>query len=373
MPETETLTGEITAIDGRCVGTDAERRAAVLLHERLDTPDRPARLQAIRVHPRFGLAHALHAALAVVGSVVAVSAATVGAALVLVATALAFLDALGIAHLLRRPLATRASQNVESLEQSDKPGVLVIAAAYDSPRESGSLALATRLLRDPQLAMVVAMLVLLVCCALRVAGVEGTAVTAVQFAPTVLLILLIPALVDVELSGAGPDPAGAAAAATAVRLGRELTGQLEHFAVWVVLTGANQPSALGMRAWLRAHRAELERERTAVVAIGPLGDGPVHYSRREGAVAPLRSHTDLVRLSRQVAEDASDADAAGSYVARESTNAARAMSRRLPAITVSTAGAAPGGADAIERVTAFTSELAERLDAEVGPSLPPRP
>ena len=227
----------------------------------------------------------------------AVSAPAPGAALVLVAALLTLLDALGFAHLLRRPLGTRASQNVESREESDKPGVLVIAAGYDSPRESGALALATRVLRDPYLAMVLAMLVLLACCALRVAGVDGTALTVAQFVPTVLLILLTPALVDVELSGSGPDPAGAAAAAAALRAGEELAGRLDHFAVWVVLTGANQPSALGMRAWLRRHRDELDRESTAVVAIGPLGDGPVHHSRREGAVVPQRSHTDLVRLS----------------------------------------------------------------------------
>ena len=102
--------------------------------------------------------------------------------------------------------------------------------------------------------MALSMLVILVSCGLRLAGVEGTAVTAVQFVPTVLLILLIPALVDVELSTAGSDAAGAAAAAAAVRVGDELAGRLDHFAVRVVLTGANQPSALGMRAWLRRHR-----------------------------------------------------------------------------------------------------------------------
>ena len=146
---------------------------------------------------------------------------------------------------------------MESREESDKPGVLVIAAAYDSPRESGALALATRLLRDPYLAMVLSMLVILACCALRLAEIDGTAVTVAQFLPTVLLIVLLPALVDVELSGAGSDAAGAAAAATAVRVAGDLAGRLDHFAVWVVLTGANQPSALGMRAWLRRHRLRL--------------------------------------------------------------------------------------------------------------------
>jgi len=365
-------TDELTAIAGRCVGTDAERRAAVALRARLDTSGRPAELQALRVHPRFGLAHAAHATLAVVGSVVAVTAPAPGAALVLAAALLTLLDGLGYLHLLRRPLGTRASQNVEAREESDKPGVLVIAAAYDSPRESGALALATRLLRDPYLAMALSMLVILVCCALRLAEIDGTAVTVAQFLPTVLLILLLPALVDVELSGAGSDAAGAAAAATAVRMAGDLEGRLDHFAVWVVLTGANQPSALGMRAWLRRHRNELDRERTAVIAIGPVGDGAVHWSRREGAIAPQRSHGDLVRLSREVAEDAGDSDGARGYVAREVTNASRAMARRLPAITVATAGASPGGPEAIERLAGFVGELAGRLDAEVGPSLPDR-
>ena len=207
------------------------------------------------MHPRFGLAHTLHALLAVVGSIVSVSSPAPGAALVLAALLLTLLDALGYLHLLRRPLGTRASQNVVWREEADKPGVLVIAAGYDSPRESGALALAARLLRDPYLAMALSMLVILVSCGLRLAGVDGTAVTAVQFVPTVLLILLIPALVDVELSTAGSDAAGAAAAAAAVRVGDELAGRLDHFAVRVVLTGANQPSALGMRAWLRRHRA----------------------------------------------------------------------------------------------------------------------
>ncbi len=79
----------------------------------------------------------------------AVSAPAPGAALVLAATLLTLLDGLGYLHLLRRPLGTRASQNVESREEADKPGVLVIAAGYDSPRESGALALATRAAARP--------------------------------------------------------------------------------------------------------------------------------------------------------------------------------------------------------------------------------
>jgi len=365
--ETETL----TATPGRVAGSDAERRAAVQLRQSLEHSGRPAELQPFFIHQRFGLALAVYALIAIAGSVMAVSTPSVGSALVLAAALLTALDVTGLFAPVRRLFGRRASQNVVSREEGDKPGVLVLAAGYDSPRESGGLRVATRLLRDPWLAMVVAMLVLVVCCALRLAGIEATALTAAQFVPTVALILLGPPLIDIELSGAGADAAGAAAAATAVRLAADLDGQLEHFELRVVLTGANQPFALGMSAWLRANRKRLSRETTAVVAIGPSGAGPVHYTRREGPLLPQRCHRDLLRIAGEVAEDASGEGAvvAPPFVSREPSNASRALARRLPAITVSTAGAEPADAEALERLHAFTRELVERLDAEVGPSL----
>lgn len=356
---------------GRCAGTDAERRAAGHLRNQLTDMGREADLQSIRVWPRFGVAHALHALLAVVGSVVAVSTPAPGSALVLLAALLTFLDAAGYLRVVRAMLGGRASQNVESREHTDKPGVLVVAAGYDSPRESGALGLSTRLLRDPWLAMTAFMLVILVCGAVRLAGIDSIVVTAVQFVPTVLLILIIPALIDVHLSGAGEDRAGAGAVVTTLRLAEDLGGQLEHFDLWVVLTGANQPFALGMAAWLRQRRKELDRQRTAVVSIGAAGSGPVRYTRREGPIFSQRSHRNLVRLSREVAEDAAGQDASEvrAYVSREPSNAARAISRGLPSITLSTAGREAADDDALDRLHAFAREVIERLDAEVGPSL----
>lgn len=365
--ETETLAG----YTGRVAGTDAERRAAVYLRGRLADVGRDAETEPIFVSTRFGLAHATHAVIAIAGSVTSVGAAAPGAAVVLAAALLTFLDVLGWFTPVRRLYGRRASQNVVSYEGGDKPGVLVLAAAYDSPRESGGLRTITRVLRDPWLAMLLAMLVILACCALRVAGVDSIAVTAVQFVPTVLLILLTPPLVDIELSGAGSDPAGAAAAATVLRLADELQGSLSHFDLWVVFTGTNQPFALGMRAWIRANRMDLARETTAVVSVSAAGSGPVHYTRREGPLAPQRCHRDLLRIGAEVAEDAAtDGDSVPfSFVSREPSNTSRALSRRLPAITVSTAGSEPADAAALDRLHGFTRELIERLDAEVGPAL----
>lgn len=367
MAGTVDQTDTLTAYPGRSAGSDAERRAAVHLEHALTALGRDAEVQPAFVHPRFGLAHAVHAVVAVGGSVTAVSAPAPGAAIVLLAAVLTVLDASGTLPLVRRLFGRRASQNVESRAGSDKPGTLIVTAAYDAPRESGALALATRLLRDPWLAMVASMLVILACCAARLAGVDATALTAVQFVPTVLLILLVPALVDVELSPAGDHPAGAAAVAVALGLAEDLDRRLEHFDVWVVLTGATQPFAAGMGSWLRRRRKALDRERTAVLAVGPAGAGPVRFTRREGPLLAARCHRDLLRLGKEVAED-SGADAP-TWVSRAPSATARALARRLPAVTVSTGGQDPAGGADMARLQGFCRELAERLDAEVGPSL----
>lgn len=368
-----TLLDEATALAADttgAAGTDAERRGAVRLRERLTSLGRDAAIQAISVRPRFGLAHATHALVATVGSVVAASSPALGTALVGAAAVSAFLDVGGLLHVVRRLTGTRASQNVESLEDEGKPGTLILVAGYDAPRASGAFARAQRMLRDPWLAMLGAMLVILACCVLRLVGIESQPLTAVQFVPTVLLILLTAALVDIELAEAGESAPRAGAVATALRLSEEL--ELDHFDVWVVLTGAEQPFALGMGGWLRRRRGALDRESTAVLHLDSVGDGPVRYTRRVGPLVPLRCHRDLVRLCEEIAEDDADGDvyAAGSRVDRRPTNAAAAIARGLPAITVGCEGPGAPSAEALERAHGFCAELARRLDAEVGPALP---
>lgn len=362
-------TAALAAYSGRAAGTDAERRAAVHLRDRLEEAGHEPALQPINVRPRFGLAHAAHIVIAIVGSVVAASEPALGAALVGVAAVSAFLDITGILHLVRRATGKRASQNVDAADDDGKPGTLILVASYDAPRVSRVWDQTQRLLRDPWLVMLLAMLVVLACCVARIAGVDSKALTAVQFVPTVLLILLVLPVVDVELGRPGDDPAGAAAAATVLRLADEL--ELEHFDVQVVFTGASQPFALGMRAWLRAHRKELDRAATAVLHVDSVGDGPVRYARRVGPLLPLRCHRDLLRLCAEIAEDDGDDGtyAAAPRVDRRPIDAAAAIARGLPGISVACVGPGEPSEEALERVHGFCAELARRLDAEVGPDL----
>lgn len=362
-------TAALAAHSGRAAGTDAERRAAVHLGDRLASTGREATIQPISVRPRFGLAHTIHLLVAIVGSVVAASSPALGTALVGAATVSALLDVTGVLHVTRRLTGKRASQNVDSPEDDGKSGTLLLVAGYDAPRESRVFERAQRILRDPWLAMLAAMLTILVCCALRIAGIESQALTAVQFVPTALLIFLILPVADVELAEAGEDRAGAAATATVLRLADEL--KLEHFDVQVVLTGASRPFALGMRAWLRPRRKQLDRATTAVLHVDSVGDGPVRYARRAGPLLPLRCHRDLVRLCAEIAEDDGDdgAYAAASRVDRRPTDAAAAIARGLPGISVACVGPGDPSEEALERAHGFCAELARRLDAEVGPSL----
>ena len=360
-------TAALAAYTGRAAGTDAERRASVHLRERLSSSGREAALQPTSVRPRFGLTHAIHASAGIVGSVVAAGSPALGAAIVGAATLSAFLDIAGLLHVTRRLTGTRASQNVESAAGEGKPGTLILVAAYDAPRASGAFARAERTLRDPWLALLGAMVAILICCALRVMGIDSQGLTAIQFIPTVLLILLTPALVDIELAEASEGHPRAGATATVLRLADQL--ELEHFDVWVVLTGAEQPFALGMGAWLRRRRRDLDRASTAVLHVDSVGDGPLRYSRRVGPLVPLRCHRDLVRLCEEIAEDAGE-DGALSRIDRTPNGAAAAIARGLPAVSVGCAGEAGPSEESLDKAYAFCAELARRLDAELNPELP---
>jgi hypothetical protein len=115
-------------------GSDAERRAASYLGGRLRDLGREVELEPFSAWPRWPLAYAIHAGLAVAGSVLAVDMPVAGGALVLVAVLLTLLDASGTLPTTRRLLGRRASQNVVSWGDREAPAALLLVAHYDSGR-----------------------------------------------------------------------------------------------------------------------------------------------------------------------------------------------------------------------------------------------
>lgn len=383
---------------GRAPGGDAERRAARHLERRLRDAGRAAELEPFEVWPRWPLAHLIHAAVAIVGSIVAVSAPLAGTIVLGVTAILVIGDLTGTLQLTRRLTGRRASQNVVSREGGDRPGVLLLTAHYDAGR-SGSVfndrALRRRarigrlIRRPPSLAepFLVAILAALACAGLRLAGVESGAVTALQFAATVLLIVSVPFLADIGLSDTVPGANdNASGAATVLRLAERYGGALDSFDVWVVLTGSGEAFAQGMRAFLRRHRHELPRATTVVLCVDKAGSGTVRYTRREGLLIARPNHAALLDLCEQIADEDAEAEdryGARSFVSRAISDSVPARGRGYAAVTVSCLNEldyAPhyhqGGdtaenldPEALERAFRFCSELVELIDDEIGPRL----
>jgi hypothetical protein len=310
-------------------GSDAERRAARALARDLEELGRETAVEPFEIWPRFPLAYAIHALLGIVGSVVAVSAPVPGTVLVLVALLLSFGEATGLFRLTRRLTGRRASQNVVSSEDGGKPGTLVLVAHYDTGRVPHE--------RLPA-AFFWALLALFACCAARVAGLEGTALTAVQFVPTALLLISLPLLGDIALR----DNENAAGVATVLRLAERYGDKLAYFDVDVLLTGAVRP-------FLKRHRPD--KERTVFLNVDGVG-----YTRKEGPLLRVRSHVQLVEICDEIAEDDEGTFNARGVVGRAASDGYAARMAGYPSITV---GSGFG----------FCCELIERLDAGIGPEL----
>jgi len=285
--------------------------------------------------------------------------------LVLLATLSAVGDLTGAFFLGRLPFGTRASQNVLSDEDLGKPGRLILVARYDAGR--GGALFGDRLRRWPSV-FLWSLMVILACATARLFGLDATWLTIVQFVPTVVLLAIAPLLAEVALSevGAGANR-NASGVATVLRLADRYGGELEHFDLTVVFTGAGDPLPLGMRAWLRRHSRELDPVATAVVCIEPAGHGTPHYATKEGLVFPARFHSTLTAICAEM-------ETAAPYVARRLSDAYAARIAGLPAIHVGSLGedaSAPESVDpdALARTYDFVSELIERIDEEIGPRL----
>jgi hypothetical protein len=374
----------ILGLGRRAPGSDAERRTALYLQQRLEALGRSAEVEPLAIYASWPLAYAILATAAVAASVLAIYVPLAGAALALAAALLTFLDAGMLVPTVRRLLGRRASQNVISWDGSDKPGALVLVAHCDagraglahSDRSARRKAALSGLIHRPiggLQPLFWAQVGVLACSLLRVVGLDGTAVSVVQFVPTIALIVAVALLLDIALAGtrAGEND-NASGCVLALRLAERYGGEsLRNFDVHVLFTGAQKAGGAGMRAFLRRHRDRLRADTTVFLNIDEVGSGAVRYARREGALLTLRSHPQLISLCDQIAEDDESAEPT---VSRSASDASAATAAGFPALTVTCRERldyASGRVDerTLEAAEGFCAELIERLDAEVGPSI----
>jgi hypothetical protein len=249
-------------VEGRGACTDAERRAALALHDELRARGHEAWVETRWVRPQWAAALALGSLLSVAGSLVATAAVVPGLVLAV----------LGAVTIVARPFPRRATQHVLT-GVPDEGVVLAITAAYDIPRRG---TIDPRRLRGPVPAICAALIV--AATAARVADYEPGWLGAVQLIPTIALLLVMAAAADIALSGwAAGD---AAPPATAVTLFDELTRDPPRaLRPALLLVGAGH--ALPGLAARQLRRDGLGAERVVVLQIA---DGPPSWAARHPQV-----------------------------------------------------------------------------------------
>src|SRR5581483_2395698 len=123
----------------------------------------------------------------------------------------------------------------------------------------------------------------------RIADHNPEGIGAIQLAPTIVLVLAVAMLL--ELATAEPGPA-AGDNATGVGIALELVRALDaalprHLTVELVLQGAGDSEAIGLRRYLRAHRQERTPADTVVVGIAPCPAGTPRWWTSDGPLVPL--------------------------------------------------------------------------------------
>jgi hypothetical protein len=367
----------LCAHSGRAACTDAERRASVWLHDRLREDGREAWVETVWVRPQWPASVLLHAMLGVAASLASTAGALAipalaVAALTLISFAVQLTGRTGLLPLL---VYRRATQLVV-VEPADPDAVaLWITANVDAPRRGLVLRdrmrrLGARLRPGPLVWVAIALAGVVTACAARVAGADGTLVGALQFVPTLVLLLAATAALDISLSEVSPGASDdASGVALALALHDELSARPpDRLSPGLLLAGAGELFPLSLRAHLRAERPAAEA--TVILEIGPCG---------AGAPAWHTFHPQLAAAAASVTEPAGRRRRAN-----RPTGTGAAHSLGLPAILVRaldasgisprarTAADVPDALDdeAMETALDFCLALVDAVDAELGVARP---
>jgi hypothetical protein len=341
--------------------------------------------------------HAAHCALGLAGSLVAIAQPAAGFAIVLATAVSMYLDLNHRAYLLRRLFFRRASQNVVAPgKRSGAPARVLLCAHYDAARAGAAfnpkrVALAARfasrfsLPLGPFRIVFWALAILLPIIGARMAGIDSSLISALQLPPTLILLVGVFLLVDIELSEVVPGANdNASGVATVLSLAEELdAAPPANLDVWVVLTGAEECIQEGMRAFVRAHRADLDRKTTYFVNVDTVGGGTVRFEASAGWVVTYRLDRRVLELCAAIAT--ADREGSDRYQARPLVHGLAGDSMPphvagFPATAISclndldyvaerhTRNDTPDRIDpaALDRAHGFALELVRALDRDVG-------
>ena len=362
----------LRAIGPRGACSDGERRAARVLASELKAMGRRPRTETHWVRPQWPAVWLVHALLGIAGSVVATTAPAVGLGILAAAALSAVIELAGRFPALSVLWPRRATQNVVSEGPGTARVRLLVTAAYDAPhartglgaplvRLDAALRRATggRWPSAPAL-LTLSLVALAGCAGARLAGVDATWLGVVQLVPTVICIAAVGVLADLALARpvTADNPASSAPAAALALVAALDQRPPRRLEVDVVLAGAGDARAAGMRRYVAERRKHADAETIAVLHLEPCGSGDPVVWRRDGPLLGLRLHPQLV----DAAEEAGFAPRAGSgttgaYVARTARWPATAIGRLDVAEDVDPATLE----DTVERALALVRRIDARL------------
>ncbi len=344
------IAADLEGFDERGAGTDSERRAARWLVAELSASGREVVVEPFWCRPNWALAHAWHVALALAGSLLTLTSAPVGGALLLLSLLSVVADTFTGVSPGRQLTPERASQNVVAVPSpGGEPGPvrLVLTANYDAGRAglgyrdafrrlAGVLRRASRGLAPGwQGWLCLAIVWLLVIAVLRAAGHHSHVVGAAQLPPTIGLVLGLALLIEMATADFSP---AAGDNGTGVGVAMVLARALDaappgHLDVEVVLEGAGEGGHIGLRRYLRAHRRERSPTNMVVLGIGACSAGTPRWWSSDGSLLPVHYARWLRQLAGKVAADEPHL-AAGPHRGRGTAPAWRARMARLPALSI---------------------------------------
>jgi hypothetical protein len=398
----------LESFTGRGAGTDAERRAASWLAKRCDALGSDTRIETFWCRPNWALAHAWHVALAVAGSLITLASPIAGIAILAVALVSVVSDAITGISLGRRLTPERASQNVivSAATATSRATRLILTANYDAGRSglayrlrpvSARLVVLLRGLTPGWLGwLTVAIVWLEGVAVLRALGHTSHVIGAVQFPPTVALILGFALLLELGTGrwspAAGENGTGIAAVLEVANA--LLAAPPMHVQVEVALTGAGDGGQIGLRHHLRAlrgnrsggrRRSRRDSPRPVVVGLAPCAAGSPNWWDSDGALVPLRYSAPLRRAAAGVAADEPYLGISP-HKGRGSGGASVARSAGLASITIGcldARGAPPRSQrqtdtsaevnpQSLDRAIQLTVLLVDGIDAAVGETSRPQ-
>jgi hypothetical protein len=386
----EHIIERLASPQGRLPGSEQDRRALGMLAAELESMGRSAEVEEVRVRPAWHLTFAILAALAAAGTVVSTISGPAGALILLVAAAAMYGDlAIGF-HTFRLVTPPRRTANVSSIERKERPAARVIITAHHDAGRTGLLYARPRLRRPrrPRRATLTSPLhflfwstmVALVAAIARLAVDDAGALTALQFALAVIFLTYVVLLIDTAAAAPSPGASdNAAGVAAALEVARRLAADpLELVETWVVLPGAGDVGALGMRAWLEEHGGSLRGLPTYFVNVKGAGNGRVCHLAGEGNATLVRNDERLARLAERAGSER--------HVWRVATDASAAASHGYAAITIACLddhgripnshrpGDTPENVDpaAVEAATATVERLVRFVDEAVATERRPR-